>query len=102
MGKTVRGLFLDSETGESLSETLGFFGAARQSDRHDHQTFKATIGPIIPARETPHLVEQAAEERAARPAPKSVCSHRHNKNRSTTLAPLGKIRPADENFGRGI
>jgi hypothetical protein len=79
---------------------LGFFGVVRQSARRDHQAFNATLGQVIPAREHPHLMEQAAEERAARPAPKSHSSHRHYDPRSS--ASLGETRPADENFGRGM
>lgn len=77
---------------------LGFFGVARQSARRNHQAFNASLGQIIPAREHPHLMEQAAEERAARSAPKSHSSHRPNKH----FASLGETRPADENFGRGM
>ena len=79
---------------------LGFFGVVRQSARRDHQAFNATLGQVIPAREHPHLMEQAAEERAARPAPKSHSSHRHSGPRSSVS--LGETRPADENFGRGM
>lgn len=91
---------------------LGFFGVARQSARRNHQAFNASLGQVIPAREHPHLMEQAAEERTARPAPKSHSSHRHNKSRAPwpsvrpygyrPSASLGETRPVDENFGRGM
>lgn len=91
---------------------LGFFGVVRQSARRDHQAFNATLGQVVPAREHSHLMEQAAEERAARPVPKSHSSHRHNKSRepwpsirlydSRPSASLGEIKPVDENFGRGM
>lgn len=79
---------------------LGFFGVARQSARRNHQAFNASLGQVIPAREHPHLMEQAAEERAARPAPKSHSSHRHSGPRYS--ASLGETRPVDENFSRGM
>lgn len=91
---------------------LGFFGVVRQSARRDHLAFNATLGQIVPAREHPHLMGQAAEERAARPASQShsLHLHRHNKNRGSrpsvrpydprTSASLGETRSAD--FGRGM
>lgn len=89
---------------------LGFFGVVRQSARRDHQAFNATLGQIVPAREHPHLMEQAAEERAVRPASQSHSLRRHNKNRGPrpsvrtydprTSASLGETRSAD--FGRGM
>ena len=79
---------------------LGFFGVVRQSVRRDHQAFNATLGQVIPARDHPHLMEQAAEERAARPALKSHSLHRHYDPRSS--ASLGETRPVDDIFGRGM
>lgn len=74
---------------------LGFFGIAKRSASRNRQAFKASLGQVIPAREHPHLISQAEEERKNRtPAQHNKgFGHRRNHRHSIEKSSLGEIVP---------